>query len=936
MKKALLRAMSPPAKNKWTKISPCIAQIAAMVCFCNLIPAAFTRALDPGSRCESRSGRSLVSTVKAGKDSDLSEDAQLGAPKDEARSYRKMAGRRAKKSYNFLTAESSKWTLLLWQTIGQHIMSIHYHLFNHATWWSHARVPESVVFPEGTSTPSLPRFLDEALNPGLRAVAALTEMLFERAEWTPLCHFHGPPCEWPGPLREKAKCQALKAIGLLWRRLWRELQRYPYLLRGLGEAGQPGDAAAGALQQAQECCLDPGCSLKLRRWADSAGTAELRGSKMQTFIRTMFERSVVTSTFVEREFSKLTHWSQTRQSLRSLAAKAVLSRFAANRRAMLDTFTQRGSCRVMATTGPLSQGAQGGRPKGRPIWRQCKRRGLVNGWTLYKADRWGRRRMDFQARCRQLARAWKHEPPEEKADYARRAREGRGLAALVPTKLEDHHELMESLPLCPDDPWGLGTTGEAGPLHPGALEAHLRKKAEEDRPDCKDSGRSGFRQSAKAWAKRHVIAMPADTMPNAARSNTLPCLAGQCVGRMQQCREAFQSTLRALFLATKHGRRMSAGTEHDLLVLRFSAVGTDLPSWQRLVQWAVVLHHGQQATEGSTLCRLTATKACQDTWQLGLVECLVGPHKKLDLLTETSFVQGLMEQREEVWHVEVAEWDPEAEVPLHQFQVHRLVAVNTTRLERMEDVERLWQVNSQANNPGQQRRRRGRGRVRAAEGGATDTDTEHSSAEESAEAALAPLSPAALAPSEPAAAGTRTPPDQLPALEQYAEPAAPTPPHRLPPLQQYRGAVAPAPPVDRAGVNRAPQARAQPAAAGERILEHFGPFPISLVKAFGGVSGYGVVCGRHGSQCRKQLHMGKGGRRLSDEEVVLRLKRWVLAGFGIAGGEENRQTHLKVGGGRLIGLADGEGEPRLTQLLSERLQEERERLREQADRADRG
>ncbi len=468
----------------------------------------------------------------------------------------------------------------------------------------------------------------------------------------------------------------------------------------------------------------------------------------------------------------------------------------------------------------------------------------------------------FVDQRKRLSEEWKREAAEVKEECKLRAREGRSLAALVPTKLESHQRLMESLPLTSDEPWGLGATGEASPLCTHALQEHLKKPG-------------GFRQSAEAWAERHIMAMPAETMPEAARCNARPCLAGECGCNLPRAaQEAYRRTLRGLFLATKYRPGLSARTQEDLIVLRFSTAGKE----EKLAEWVVVLHHGKRsAAEGTTVCRLTARArdpCCNPPLGLRLAQ-----HKReLVLLTETSFVQGLMARRQEVWHIEVAEWDPEAEAPLQHFSVQGLKAVDITALEYMENAarqaERARRALSQEQTSAQPRRRgrrgRGGGGLRAAETSATATDAEHSEAE-SAEAASAPLLPVALAPLSP----TRTPPERLPALEQYVAPAAMTPPQMLPPLQQHH------PPMDvpapAAEVRPRGAGRNRPAAAGDRVHAHFGPFPISAVMAYGGVSGYGVVCGRHGRECRKQLHMGSANR-LSDEEVVLRLKRWRLRG----------------------------------------------------------
>ena len=86
--------------------------------------------------------------------------------------------------------------------------------------------------------------------------------------------------------------------------------------------------------------------------------------------------------------------------------------------------------------------------------------------------------------------------------------------------------------------------------------------------------------------------------------------------------------------------------------------------------------------------------------------------------------------------------------------------------------------------------------------------------------------------------------------------------------------------------------------------------------------GYRITCRRHNNatddptqiQCQKDITMGKTAERLSEEECILRLKRWFIAGTNRANeeawrGGEMRTRHLAYGGRpQLRALATGDPE----------------------------
>ena len=118
------------------------------------------------------------------------------------------------------------------------------------------------------------------------------------------------------------------AISLLWRKLYKEYQAYPWALAPAFDPHRSDEERQAALQQffhTNICCLDLGLSRQLRKAFPSQVDAYV-GTPLGDFLKTLFERVVVTSTQVELQFSKLTALTDTRNKrtvLAGLAAKLI-------------------------------------------------------------------------------------------------------------------------------------------------------------------------------------------------------------------------------------------------------------------------------------------------------------------------------------------------------------------------------------------------------------------------------------------------------------------------------------------------------------------------------------------------------------------------------------------------------------------------------------
>ena len=152
-------------------------------------------------------------------------------------------------------------------------------------------------------------------SPAVKAVTILCRMLCDpcnagRCYWLPLIIKHGSSSSWPKNLLRQAQSTVILAMCSLWRRLDYVFQSYPWLLVQVLDSRhtlEVREGAAQAFMRAEECCLDPQLGQRLRKLVTS--WQDLFQDDLQAFLVTVFSRAVVTSTFVERIFSDLTHWT---------------------------------------------------------------------------------------------------------------------------------------------------------------------------------------------------------------------------------------------------------------------------------------------------------------------------------------------------------------------------------------------------------------------------------------------------------------------------------------------------------------------------------------------------------------------------------------------------------------------------------------------------
>ena len=118
------------------------------------------------------------------------------------------------------------------------------------------------------------------------------------------------------------------AICVLYRKIFSFFEGYPWVLACAFDESRSVEERFQWLQKffsADECCLDPGLSRLLRgRFRNIEDY--LPGTKLEEFLRALFELLVATSTQVELQFSKYSALTETRSkkiSLKGLASRAM-------------------------------------------------------------------------------------------------------------------------------------------------------------------------------------------------------------------------------------------------------------------------------------------------------------------------------------------------------------------------------------------------------------------------------------------------------------------------------------------------------------------------------------------------------------------------------------------------------------------------------------
>ena len=462
---SLLRAVSVPALNKWTKVFPCAGAVVLLTHFHALVRDAFKAmfgALSEQDESDSEEG---------------SEDKALAVPVNEAKRWRKLARKRNKKATHFILDEECGFLNMLWLFISSPVMTLHWSLFRNATWYTDR--PEPAERADGKDkVHQMAAFCDPGENPALKVIEESLKLLTQTDEQLRVMyHFYGGFEAWSQERKCAFRLAVLVTMGQLVRKLIEPFLEYPWRLWPMCSSKASVEQRQECAQQlldACSCCCDPGFSGRLR----SLTVQELLEERRQQFLELVFSRLVLTSTFIERKFANFTKWTGKAHSLQLLAAKHYTR-----------AFTE------AATKWRAKSGFKPGHKKGRPTWcGSASKPPRLNGYHVFTRERRDALGGNLvgadssRAFLEQVTAEWGRLSAAQKRAYGAMARGENARADL----LQQAAAAAEPQPLQPGGPWGLSYIPEKdGPDWPLSAEV-MRKSLEDNR---------GFRSECRAWAE---------------------------------------------------------------------------------------------------------------------------------------------------------------------------------------------------------------------------------------------------------------------------------------------------------------------------------------------------------------------------------------------------------------------------------------------------
>ena len=204
------QAVPVPALNKWTQVYPVVRQLSLGGCLHNLMPRAIEYA-------HTLAVPELATDVQRDEPSS-DEGENVGMPRTKRKAQAREKAARSSKSLTWMKNPSTLPTLLVWISIAQHVMKLHFALFRDSTSMRSDKVTSPVF-----------EFADPSRSRARKAIAALTAMLGPEqgnTGWQVLCDRWG--ARWPSGAANKARSGLLLVYGQLWRRLVWFFERPPW------------------------------------------------------------------------------------------------------------------------------------------------------------------------------------------------------------------------------------------------------------------------------------------------------------------------------------------------------------------------------------------------------------------------------------------------------------------------------------------------------------------------------------------------------------------------------------------------------------------------------------------------------------------------------------------------------------------------------------
>ncbi|CAE7228131.1 SSRP1 [Symbiodinium natans] len=786
-------------------------------------------------------------------------------------------------------------------------MRLHWVLFKTATWYSDR--PKTTEDERPTVT--LKDFCNPATNPGQKVLFELVQLLRDPARgFSAVCFFFGRFQDWPQARKRVALRSVLIVVGQLVRKIIEPFNTYPWQLATLADPDSDERIrriCARELFQAPPCCVDSGCSARLRATSVDACVS----SDFMEFFQVLFERVVLTSTFVERRFAHFSHWTDVKgkgTSLCLLAAKHVTRTF----KDVVDLWKKR----------TLPDTARGGTTNAsRPSWcRKSQAAARLNGYHMFSQDRAADRDRSCQGAEESAAflddalQAWRALPEEEKQTWSQRARENNARKSALQMAAA-----AEMPPDVPGGPWNLSVPSEQWPLSEKFLGEFLES--------C-----GGFSTARNHWANAEPVSVYEDIDVRDNRSLFQVCPPGGCTSALSPaelaCFHRLHTGLSVLIKrfdpAKKHisempltllfeSQQMGVGVgamlcfrtylhNIDALLLRLdpSLVFDEKPPFDLRIERPAGGRKALSYWNDMSLCVEMASVA-QD-WVISRLALGDLQGGLLSFRVEGKFPHDL----EELWTAAQQLKEQER-------------ALRALRLLQRAEHQRARRGGGRGRGRGARAgRARGRGRARqravpdddsnAASGSGWDGDSEGDNPDDDDDGddawMLNPPGCAEAAPSTVQADASEEPDQEAAAsglAEEVPPPAPPPPPPPPPPAQR--------------GQQRRPRHN-------QRRGVPWGPFELApIVPHHGRTTGWGAICGLHRdrgegastTQCKKAVSCGA----MDQATCLLRLKRWLCAGLDddLWPPQRKRSHHVSMGGPGLLEFADGLSEEYMDEII---------------------
>lgn len=460
---ALVRPMPFPAMNKWTKISPAVGHNTLLgAChgiFRDALVAEFGSLTEQGDDESEEENR---------------EDQELGVPLNEIKRWRKLARKRNLRAMHFMSQKQFLFLNILWMLVSEPAMNLHGLFFSQATWFSH-RDPEKAE----RRRLMLGRFCTMSESPAVEAMEKLTALLLRPdRELDLLFAFCGDRASWPqARVATVRRAVMITLLGQLARKLVFPFQQWPWKLWPLADTSaspEEKEECANQLWDSPCCCLDSSFSQRLQ--ARALEKDDLLEPDTLTFLATVFDHAVMSSTYIERKFANFSRWLDTQKSstvnLPVLAAKHV-------------TRTLRDSVETWRRRSRPSKSMKNHNK--RPAWvKGANVVSRLNGWHCFQREIRETQRRQGQSLAGQeefvqdAKTLWQQLPEIEKIRYGLRARGTNSIKQAT----EQAHHMVE--PSEPGGPWQMSSIDGRWPMDASVLE----KRLAED---------SSFASCVKAW-----------------------------------------------------------------------------------------------------------------------------------------------------------------------------------------------------------------------------------------------------------------------------------------------------------------------------------------------------------------------------------------------------------------------------------------------------